>query len=344
MRITQEEQHTLFFTRRSLRYRIILGVFCLYAFIAFSVPATASTMTRSDDAHPSVHRPKNPVMRVLLGDALSPTTFTANGKFVIENDNGKVFFTVSKGEQATIKYKNGKYITTYNGKKKTAKRPLRATPVKYKKKITVENFENRPAWNQELNDNVFFGSVELVYSDNSGKAILVNELGIEKYVRGIAEATNNNDMAYLKALMTAARTYAYFHITHPTKHADEPYILNATANDQVYKGAAFTSRAPNIAKAQKKTKNMIIFHKGSPIIAPYFSQSDGRTRAWSEVWNGEYDWAQSVEDPGCDGLSLRGHGVGMSAEGARYFAEEKDWSWKRILRYYYQGVKIKKKY
>ena len=65
-------------------------------------------------------------------------------------------------------------------------------------------------------------------------------MGIENYVKGVSEAGNENDTDYLKALYTAARTYAYWHYTYPTKHDEENYTLGVTANDQVYKGYNFT--------------------------------------------------------------------------------------------------------
>lgn len=287
-----------------------------------------------------VQRPKNPVMRVLLGDALSPTQFTANSNFVIEDTNNNQLFSLSVGEIVEIKYtKKGKYRVTSPLGEIISDQPVKITPITLNKKIQIINFENRPSWNTELNDNIFFGSVEVVYSATQAKPLLVNVIPIERYVRGIAEVTNDQHPEYLKALLTAARTYVLYNILHPTKHAGEPYILDATDNDQVYRGAGFSQRAPNAVAAQKATKGMVISYNDEPIIAPYFSRSDGRTRAWSEVWNGSYEWSISVDDPCCADKELWGHGVGLSGEGARYFAAQ-GWDWQTILKYYYSGVEI----
>lgn len=334
---------------------LICAIFLLSFIILISsvIPVQASSFvtarTHAQDVESDmqdlvVKRPDDkPVMRVLLGDALQPTKFTSEHAFVVENLNKKIIFHLQPNDIVRIKYRKGYYYAIANGVKIRAKHPLKVRPLMRKHIIEVINFENRPAWNTDLNDNIFYDSVEVVYSENSGKALLVNEIGLEKYISGIAEVSNNNETAYLKALLTAARTYAFYHINHPTKHADEPYILNATEGDQVYRGAGFTQRAPNVVKAQKKTRRKIITYQGEGIIAPYFSRSDGRTRAWSEVWGGSYDWAQSVEDPGCEGEELLGHGVGLSGTGARYFAGQ-GWGWKKILKYYYTDVKLKKLY
>jgi peptidoglycan hydrolase-like amidase len=78
-------------------------------------------------------------------------------------------------------------------------------------------------------------------------------------------------------------------------------------------------------------------------VTPYFSSSDGRTRSWSEVWNGDYPWLVSVPDPCCTTHTLLGHGVGMSGDGAVYFADN-GWGYKKILKYYYTGVEVEKRY
>jgi peptidoglycan hydrolase-like amidase len=289
----------------------------------------------------AVHSPRNPEMRVLLGDAASPNILTANGKYVVETDTGEQVLVVKRHKWVKLRYDSAteKYILRRGDRRIESDRPLRVTPVKAYKTVEVITFENRPAWNTELNDNRFFGSVEVVYSTPSGKPLLVNEIGIERYIRGIAEVSNTSPEAYLKALLTAARTYALYNITHPTKHAPEPYILSATDGDQIYRGANFSKRSPNVVAAQKATRRQVVLYDGEPIIAAYFSRSDGRTRSWSEVWGGSYPWAVSVDDPCCDGETLWGHGVGLSGTGARYFADL-GWGWKKILTYYYTGVTI----
>ena len=216
---------------------------------------------------------------------------------------------------------------------------VRVVPKKPHSVFTVHSYENRPAWNPALNDNQFFGKFELQYAPVTGKIWGINHLGIENYVKGIAEAGNDNDQAYLKALMTAARTYVY---TVGDKYPDEPYNLGTTANDQVYKGYGITQRAPNVVEAVEATRGRVVHYKGVPAITPYFSITDGRTRSWEEVWNGSKEYLVSKPDPCCDGESLLGHGVGMSATGARYFAEQENWGWKKILKYYYTGITVPK--
>lgn len=309
-------------------------------------------------AQPAEAKLKNPqrwpnhIISVMVGDAewkdgegnTLENHITSEGRVQVETANGERLFYARKGVDIYISYEDGVYTARRSGGKTdktvTSTEALRVTPMRRNKTATVETFDRRPAWNTELNDNYFYGSIEIVYSENSDALLVVNHLGIERYISGISEATNDNDPEYLKALLTAARTYAYWHVLHPTKHADEPYLLNATEGDQVYKGAGFSDRAPNVVAAQRATKKHIITYDGEPIIAAYFSSSDGRTRSWSEVWNGDIPYAQAVDDPYCEGESLHGHGVGMSALGARRYVENDGWTYDQVLQYYYTGVEI----
>jgi stage II sporulation protein D len=180
----------------------------------------------------------------------------------------------------------------------------------------------------------------LHYAASTDKAWVINQLGIERYVAGVAEAGNDYLPEYLKSLYTAVRSYVYSHYLHPTKHAPEHYLVDATANDQVYRGRGFTMRAPNVLAAAQATTGQIVMYNNEPVVTPYFSESDGTTRAWADVWYGEKAYLQAVPDPCCTGKPLLGHGVGMSATGARYFAETEGWTAEQILQYYYQGIAI----
>lgn len=301
-------------------------------------------------AQVNVQRSKYPAMMVMVGESPNPAKFTSDGKFVLEDENRQIRKVFKKGQSVTIYYKkkNGNYKAqwkTAKGKKKrfVTKTPLQVTPLKRRKRIEITNFEQRPAWNQALNDNAFYQTVRVKYSPKYSGPVLVNDIGIEMYVRGIAETGGYSQPAYVQALLTAARSYAHYHIRTCNKFPGEPYCLDDGESSQVYRGANYSDRAPNVVEAQKNTKRKIIKYKGEGIIAPYFSRSDGRTRAWNDVWGGNQPWAKAVDDPCCTNETLWGHGVGMSGAGARYFADN-GWGWKKILKYYYSGVKIKKGY
>lgn len=290
---------------------------------------------------------KQPRIRAGLYTTEDPVRIVCNHRAKVVKKNGKVIKWVKKGKVITLKYNrdNNKYHLDVGNFHKVRKSFFRVIPKKKKTAVCeIINYENRPSWNTALNDNKFRERLEVRYAPATNKIWVVNGLTLEHYIRGIGESGNQNDKAYLKSLLTAARTYAAYHKLYPTKHADEPYLLDTTGNDQVYIGYSFEERAPNVVQAAKDTRGRVITYNNEIVVAPYFSRSDGRTRAWSEVWAGSYPWLVSKNDPGCQGMDKWGHGVGMSAEGARYFAETRNWTWKEILKYYYTDIKIKRAY
>lgn len=297
-----------------------------FLFVTFTilVAVVVSTPVQAETARPKI--------RVGLYETTEPITLKVNGKSRVEDN------LVPTNTPITISYDAATAMYTVSAEEWAvfSTNPIVVDPVKKHKVTTITSYSNAPAWNPNLNDNQFYGSIEL------NGTWVVNELGIERYVQGVSEAGNDNEPAYLKALYTAARTYVYYQYLHPTKHAGEPYLVDTTPNDQVYRGYGFSQRAPNVVAAVQATTGQIITYQHEIVVTPYFSQSDGRTRAWSEIWNGDYPYLQSVDDPGCVGESLLGHGVGMSAAGARYFAETQHWHWREILQYYYQGIALEK--
>jgi peptidoglycan hydrolase-like amidase len=100
-----------------------------------------------------------------------------------------------------------------------------------------------------------------------------------------------------------------------------------------------------VVRAVDETRGLIVSYNNELVVTPYFSRSDGRTRAWSEVWYGSKPWLISKPAPydAREGFALWGHGVGMSAMDAYYRAGD-GWTWDNILKYYYTGIDIKRIY
>jgi stage II sporulation protein D len=148
-------------------------------------------------------------------------------------------------------------------------------------------------------------------------------------------------MEFQKALSVAARSYGNWHLEHPGKY---DHFTVGALNDQVYKGYGAELRYPNFKAAAQATRGQVVTHNGENVITPYFSWSDGRTRAWTEVWGGATKpWLVSVATPYDNGKSLYGHGVGMSAWDAIGRANAGE-TYDGILRYYYQGTGLKSAY
>jgi len=211
--------------------------------------------------------------------------------------------------------------------------------------LTVKSYDDVKSWNSSLNDNMFRDTIEVRYSGHTDQVWVINELSLEDYLAGVAESSNSSPDEYLKTIAIAERTYAIYHLNrggrHPENYVDLYNSVGDNGDDQVYRGYGFEVRNPNVVSAVRATEGKVVTYDGEVVVTPYFSQSDGRTRDWQEVWGGSgYPWCVSVEDPYNEGKELLGHGVGMSASGARYFADEEDKNYDWILRYYYTGIDV----
>jgi hypothetical protein len=287
----------------------------------------------------------------------SPFLIKSNKTFSVYDGKGVSLGTYSSGEVVgALRYRDFFFIYSTSGKTGISN----SATLKFKSSdsgaiFEIVSYEDRPSWNPSLNDNKFRGSIELNYLSSTNDVWVVNELPIEDYVKGVAEQGNNNHTEYLKTMAVAQRTYALWHVNHGGKYPDMPYHLTNTSNDQVYKGYGYEKRAPNFVNAVKSTQGYVVTYQGNVAITPYSSGTDGRTRSWEEVWGSKnFPWCQSVPDPlGYKYLDSNGnpvwytvggatHGVGLSCAGARRFAGERGWNYVQILKYYFQGVEIKK--
>ncbi|MBU1907949.1 hypothetical protein KKF59_02340 [Patescibacteria group bacterium] len=210
--------------------------------------------------------------------------------------------------------------------------------------LEITDYSRPVSWLPGANDNKFRAKLELRYTPATDAVWVINELLVESYLYGIAETSNVSPLEYQKALLTAARTYAMYHVNRGTKHADEFFTVDAHF-DQVYRGYGQEERSPDIVDGVVKTRGQIVTYDGNLAITPYFSRSDGRTRDWTEVWGGKgYAWLKSVPVPHDVGQTLWGHGVGLSARGALYMASKDNATYDAILKHFYQGTELRRAY
>jgi hypothetical protein len=262
--------------------------------------------------------------------------------FDLVDSAGTTLASLGKGDSVTAAWNGSAY--TYDvgdGTKKTAQY-LRFVPKTLNAVMRVSNFDRKVTRGSSFTDNTFRNILELRHNTSKDRVWLINELSMEYYLRGLAETSNLSHIEFQKTLITAARTYAFYHWTRATKHASEFFHVDAWL-DQVYKGYGQELRTPNLTKAVEATRGRIVTYQGETAITPYFSRSDGRTRTWSEVWGGSVPWCIGVSVPADAGKTLWGHGVGMSASGALAMANEGQ-GYDQILKYFYTGIDVTKKW
>ena len=107
-------------------------------------------------------------------------------------------------------------------------------------------------------------------------ALLINELNLEDYLRGVVPAEMGPRafpaLEALKAQAVAARTYA---VAHLGEHDEEGYDLCATTQCQVYKGAA--AEDPLSDRAVTETAGEVLVWQGRLVDARYHSTCGGHT-------------------------------------------------------------------
>lgn len=213
----------------------------------------------------------------------------------------------------------------------------------------INSWENGPFWGENVFDNEFRGKLEIQYNLSTGRLWLINQLPLEDYVKSIAEVSDLSYPEFLKAQIIAARTYALFRYLYPkytnTPTAEPFFTVQATQADQVYRGYQRELRASNTVSAAEQTKGIIAAYQNDPILAYYFAQSDGQTRAsyLVNMTKEPVDYLIAKVDPPCQGKKLKGHGVGLSQIGG-IGAAGQGANYSQILKYYYTGIELTKVY
>jgi stage II sporulation protein D len=134
-----------------------------------------------------------------------------------------------------------------------------------------------------FNDHQYRGRIE-VFTNLRGNLTVVNELGLEDYVKGVV-ANELSPGGYpaieaLKAQAIAARTYA---LKNRGQFLSQGFDILPTTRSQVYRG--LTSENPLSTRAVDETRGLIATYQGEPINALYTSTCGGRTENSENIFN-----------------------------------------------------------
>jgi len=134
-----------------------------------------------------------------------------------------------------------------------------------------------------FNDRPYRGRIE-VFTNLRGALTVVNELGLEDYVKGVV-ANELSPGGYpaieaLKAQAIAARTYA---LKNRGQFMAQGFDILPTTRSQVYRG--LTSENPLSTRAVDETRGLIATYQGEPINALYTSTCGGRTEDSENIFN-----------------------------------------------------------
>ena len=150
-------------------------------------------------------------------------------------------------------------------------------------KSSPVRFNNRP----------YRGRIE-VFTNTRGNLTVVNELGLEDYVKGVV-ANELSPGGYpaieaLKAQAIAARTYA---LKNRGQFMSQGFDILPTTRSQVYRG--LTSENPLSSRAVDETRGVIATYNGEPINALYTSTCGGRTEDAEKIFKDAVPYLRARE-------------------------------------------------
>lgn len=309
-------------------------------------PAT-SGVTKKSIAGISAHPMGDDVRIGIYATDGKAIKVTADGKFQVREGRDKIVATLRKGDAVDVSWSDNTYHVRGSGPDIDTKNKVRFVPLEGAI-MKVASYSDPSVTYPGKNYNRFRGVIEIRRCDGCGELWAINELRTEYYLRGLGETSGNGPEEYLKALGIAARTYVLYHkVITGSRRQDADFDIGSTALDQIYRGYEYELITPRMASIFNKVKGVVVADRQAdkPVSTVYFSDSDGRTRSAKEAWNSSrFPHLQSVKDPHHVSGSCKGHCVGLSAQGAYGFAAQDNWSFQKILKYYYQGVSLVKAY
>ena len=287
-----------------------------------------------------------PIVRIgLLEVKKGGAKISGASKFILRLPEGKKKTFVGPKDVLTVSWVEGVYLV--RGPRKFTVElndPPRFGGLEGKPLFLVSQKEKPSGVSGSGPYNHYRGVLEVRVNERKNGLWAINELRTEDYLRGLAESTDAGHAEYQKSLAVAARTYVLYHLFNGGRQPHNGFTITNTANDQLYAGYDYEARVPDFGSQVKATRSILITYDEKPIAALYFSQSDGRTRSGEEVWKSKrFPYLQSKKDPH-GGTRLIGHGTGLSAQGAAGFAKNDGWNFRKILTYYYTGVKLERGY
>ena len=278
----------------------------------------------------------------------TPFKISANKNYIIKNADGAVIGNVPGSTDTRVSYDKDSYLKIYESISSA-----KSKKVAYFEAADGDNagiiFDvNRP----DSSYDQYRGKIAVRYTD-SGNIWVINTLPLEHYTWGMGETTGTGPDEHTKLMTTIFRTYGKWYIDYATKYAIYGFKIRSDSGSQIYRGYDWETRYANIKKNAQTTRGVIATYGSETALTPYSSWSDGRTRSFKERWgSSEYPWCKSVSDPygkhpskSTSTLEAEGnHMVGLIANGSLNLADDHNWDYQRIMKYYYSGISLNTNY
>jgi hypothetical protein len=217
---------------------------------------------------------------------------------------------------------------------------LRELSMKTSGALTIENYRNPRFGTGNIPYNQFRETLHF-YPQRDESLLAVNELSIEKYLWGLGEEPSTEPETKRHTIHVLARSYALVYSTSRRKFGTDLYDLeDDPRTSQLYLGKMWENYHSEQKDLVQQTAGQVLVKNGTPVIGPYFTQSDGKS---INPWASQYPWCRVRELPYDAGLVKKGHGVGLSGNSARVLAEQGK-SMEEIVDYFFDGLEIRKMY
>lgn len=298
------------------------------------------TKTAFEEIAPGRELISEPIIRVGLYKTDKPIEFVSDFAYEIWS-GGKSRGLIFAGQTTTLTYKDGVYHLKNADLEFGSFDYLRLTPSESAHFFTLTNYNRPVKGRRQINFNAYRGTLEYRYSPKSRLPYIINELPLDSYVAGVAETHDFAPVEYIKALMVAARSYAYAHIGKTPPTEKRMFDVYPTTVDQIYLGYNSELFMPRVAQAAADTAGQMVIYQGKAVVTPYFSHSDGKTRSWKGK---ERPWLKSVKAIYDKGKRMLGHGIGMSNYDAQKRAQKDGWMYDQIIQYYYTSTTVERVY
>lgn len=284
-----------------------------------------------------------PVIRVGLKKTKETVNFVSEQDYQVVTGD-EVVGVLLANEKAKVGYENGNYFIKSESLDLESKTFWRLEPIDYGSVFNIPGCKLSYT-GRKIEYCAYRGILEYRYSPKSKMPYLINELPLEEYMKGIAETDNNSAEGYIKAVLVAARSYAYKNISSAPATDKRMFDVYATTQDQLYLGYTSEQKIPRVAKFAQETAGEMVTYENNVVTTPYFSRTSGKTLNWKNSKGiNDRPWLVSVECKYDKGKKKAGHGIGMSTYDALMRATKDSWDYVQLLKYYYSDTQVEKIY
>lgn len=220
-----------------------------------------------------------PLVRVALLEEAVSFSLRVKGRFEVYDLNGKKLIAkASSLRKQAVRIRNNKIIIPGISSSVSA---LQIAPLK--------------GGYIFINNRIFRGMINLIV-EPKGKILVVNELGVEDYLRGVLcqEIAPWWPMDALKGQAIIARSYALYQKQFPK---DKDFDLTSDIYSQVYGGKSSERWRTN--RAVDLTRGEILTYQGKLFPTYYHATCGGHTEDASKLWNVDLAPLKGVACPFC---------------------------------------------